>query len=68
MDPTTGDLLDSKLHIYELKTKKPPIRLYFKYNKETEEIYVFEYQMKTSEDKQNKKIGQIKKKAMDLES
>lgn len=63
-----GKLLDSKLHIYEIKSMNPPIRLYFKYKKETKEIYVFEYQMKTSKDKQNKKIGQIKKKAEDLES
>ena len=66
--PTAGKLLDPKLHIYEVKSKKPPIRMYFKYKQDTKEIYVFEYQIKTSEDKQDKKLGQIKKKAMDLES
>ena len=46
--PKAGDLLDSQLFIYEIKVKHPPIRLYFKHDKQTDEIYVFEFEMKTS--------------------
>ena len=52
-----GDLLDSQLFIYEIKNKHPPIRLYFKHNKQTDEIYVFEFEMKTSPEKQQSTIG-----------
>ncbi|MBR9690715.1 hypothetical protein GOV08_03445, partial [Candidatus Woesearchaeota archaeon] len=47
LGPSVGYLLDSKLFIYELKSKRPPLRLYFKHNVETDEIYVFEFEMKT---------------------
>jgi len=40
--------------------KSPPIRLYYKHNLLTNEIYVFEYGMKTSEGKQNKTIYKIR--------
>ncbi len=59
--PLAGELLDSKLHIYEIKNKRPPIRLYFKHNIKTDETYIFEYEMKTSEDKQKKTIDKIRK-------
>ncbi len=59
--PRAGKLLDSRLHIYEIKMKSPPIRLYYKYNLSTNEIYVFEYGMKTSEEKQNKVIEKIRR-------
>jgi len=61
LGPDAGKLLDSKLHIYEVKMKSPPIRLYYKYNLSNNEIYVFEYDMKTSEEKQNKVIERIRK-------
>jgi len=60
--PYAGELLDSKLFIYEVKNKHPPIRLYFKHKKETDEIYVFEFEMKTSEEKQQRTIEKIKDK------
>lgn len=60
LGPRAGKLLDSKLHIYEIKLKRPPIRLYYKYNIQTNEIYVFEYQMKTSSKKQNSLIRRLK--------
>ena len=63
-----GKMIDSQLHVYEVKNKNPPIRLYFKYNDETEEIYVFEFEMKTSEKKQKKTIQKIRHKVIDLES
>ena len=62
--PLAGDLLDSKLFIYELKNKHPPIRLYFKHNTTTDEIYVFEFEMKTSPVKQRKTINKLKKKIL----
>ena len=57
-----GNLLDSRLSLYEVKVIHPPIRLYYKHNKKTNEIYVFEYEMKTSKDKQQGTINKIKKK------
>jgi len=62
--PKAGELLDSKLHIYEIKNKKPPIRLYFSHNILTNDIKVFEYEMKTNEKKQNQTIGKIKYKVL----
>ncbi len=61
--PDAGKLLDSKLFIYEVKSKHPPIRLYFKHNLSTNEIYVFEYEAKTSEKEQQKTIDKIRIKA-----
>jgi mRNA-degrading endonuclease RelE of RelBE toxin-antitoxin system len=61
LGPRAGKLIDAQLHIYEIKVKSPPIRLYYKYNLQTNEIYVFEYEMKTSEGKQNKTIEKIRK-------
>ncbi|MBI2671734.1 hypothetical protein HYX16_02260 [Candidatus Woesearchaeota archaeon] len=61
--PNAGKLLDSHLFIYEIKNKHPPIRLYFKYKLMNNEIYVFEFEMKTSKKKQKKTISKIKFKA-----
>ena len=65
MGPNAGKLLDSKLFIYEVKSKHPPIRLYYKHNIPTNEIYVFEYEMKTSEGRQQNTIEKIKKKILE---
>ena len=59
--PRAGKLIDSQFHLYEIKLKSPPIRLYYRYNMGTNEIYVFEYEMKTSEKKQNKTIEKIRR-------
>ena len=64
--PRAGKLLDSQLHLYELKIKHPPIRIYFKPVKDSNEIYVFEYQMKTSEEKQQNIIRKIRFKILNL--
>jgi len=66
--PNAGELLDPHLSIYEVKIKHPPIRLYFKHNKLTNEIYVFEFEMKTSPEKQKATIIKIKRKAGELKS
>ena len=68
LGPIAGKLLDSQLFIYEIKNKRPLIRLYFKYNIKTNEIYVFEFQMKTSEEKQQKTIERIKFKTIRLKT
>ena len=59
--PDAGELLDPQLSLYEVKIKHPPIRLYFKHNKSTNEIYVFEFEMKTSPEKQKATIIKLKK-------
>jgi hypothetical protein len=58
--PMAGKLVDSQLHVYEMKSKNPPIRLYFKHKQDTNEIYVFEFEMKTSEKKQKETIGKLR--------
>ena len=49
----------------EVKNKHPPLRLYYKHRKETNEIYVFEFEMKTSSQKQKKTISRLKKTLME---
>ena len=63
--PDAGKLIDSKLFIYELKSMHPPIRLYFKHNLSTAEIYVFEFEMKTSKTEQQKTIDKIREKVLE---
>ncbi|MBU2503903.1 MAG: hypothetical protein KJ879_02520 [Nanoarchaeota archaeon] len=60
LGPRAGKLLDSQLHIYEIKLRHPPLRLYYKHNILTDEIYIFEYEMKTSEKKQKRTIEKIR--------
>lgn len=62
--PRAGNLVDSHLFIYEMKMKSPPIRLYYKHNKATDEIYLFKYEMKTSEREQQKTIEKIRRKIL----
>ncbi len=62
LGPDAGKILDSQLRIYEVKLKRPPIRLYYKHNIDTNEIYIFEYQMKTSDKKQKSLIKRLKEK------
>lgn len=60
--PNAGKILDSRFQIYEIKMKHPPIRLYYKYNFITREIYVFEFEMKTSDTKQQRTIDKIRRR------
>ena len=64
--PYGGELLDSQLSLYEVKIKNSPIRFYFKYNKSTNEVYVFEFEIKTSPEKQKATIIKIKRKVSGL--
>ena len=61
--PDAGKLLDSKLFLYEVKNKRPPLRLYFKPKKDTNKIFVFEFEMKTSGETQQKTISRLRQKA-----
>jgi len=63
LGPRAGKPLDLRLNIYEIKGKRPSIRLYFKHVKNTNQIYVFEYEMKTSATRQRKTIGKLKEKS-----
>ncbi len=54
-----GKCIDLPLHLYEMKCKQPPIRLYFKQISEME-ILLFEFELKTSEKKQNQTIGKLR--------
>ena len=62
LGPRAGDLIDSQLFLYEMKSKHPPLRLYYWHNKINDELYVFEYEMKTSSHKQEKTISKLKRK------
>ena len=57
-NPGRGKLLDSKLQIYEIRRKRPPIRLY--YMIEGDRAYVFEFEMKRSDKRQSSTIERIK--------
>ena len=57
-----GKLLDNKFFLYELKIKRPPIRLYFYISDKT--INIIAYGMKTSKKKQQQLIDKIKKKML----
>ena len=63
--PRAGKLVDSKLFIYEIKLKHPPLRVYYKHNKLTNEIYLFEYEMKTSPKKQKRTLTKLRRKALE---
>jgi hypothetical protein len=58
--PYAGELIDSRLLLYEVKSKHPPIRLYFKLK--GSQILVFEYEMKTSPEKQHDTINNLRRK------
>jgi len=60
--PLAGELLDPKLFLYEIKNMRPPIRLYYKHNKVNDEIYIFEFEMKTSTQKQKDTIKNLRNK------
>ena len=60
LGPRAGNLLDVSMGIYEIKAKRPPIRLYFQYKRGDNEIYIFEYQMKKSLKKQQNLIEKLR--------
>lgn len=62
LGPDAGKLIDAKMSIYEIKMKRPPLRLYFWYRLALQDIYIIEYQLKTSKDAQRKVIDNIKER------
>ncbi|MBI4150571.1 hypothetical protein HY492_00435 [Candidatus Woesearchaeota archaeon] len=62
LGPRAGELIDGQLGLYEMKSMHPPIRLYYRHVRETNELEVFEYEMKTSPKKQKKTIGILRHK------
>jgi len=60
--PYAGKLLDTQLFLYELKNMRPPLRLYYKHNIHTNELYILEFEMKHSQETQSTSISRIKKK------
>jgi len=62
--PLAGKLLDVSIWLYEMKNKHPPIRIYYKHKKETDEIYVLEYEMKTSEGKQKDTVNKLRRRLL----
>ncbi len=63
LGPRAGKLIDTQLFLYEIKLKHPPLRLYYKPVAQTGELYVFEYEMKTGENKQQRTIKKLQEKA-----
>lgn len=66
LGPNAGKLIDSKLFLYEIKSKNPPLRLYFKIINQKSQAYIFEFEMKYNNLNQNKTINKIKKKTNQL--
>lgn len=64
--PDAGKLIDFKLHIYDLKTKKPAIRIYYTYTSEKDEINVFEFHLKKGRGNQHRIISKIKNKIIKI--
>ncbi len=58
--PNAGKLLDNHTWLYEMKSKHPPLRLYFYHPKNTAKIVIFEIELKTSEKKQQNTINKWK--------
>lgn len=58
-----GKVLDSTFQLFEIKNMRQPIRLYFKIVEAKKEAHIFEYEMKTSPEKQQKTIQKLKEKS-----
>ena len=60
--PTAGNLLDSRLHLYELKQGSPSLRLYYRPREGTNKIDVFEYEIKKRKKQQNQTIAKLRQR------
>lgn len=58
--PDAGKLLDSALNLYEIKSKKPPLRLYFEIIFENNIAEIIDFEMKKSKNMQNYLIEKIR--------
>lgn len=59
--PQKSKLLDSKLNLYEIKNKRPPIRIYFKVLIKENTIEIIDFHNKKSKTQQQYLIEKIKK-------
>jgi len=64
LGPRAGQLLDSQ-GLYEVKSLRPPIRLYFRCREGSNEILVFEYGLKTSVAAQQRVIDRLRLRIRD---
>ncbi|MBI5553845.1 MAG: hypothetical protein HY917_03840 [Candidatus Diapherotrites archaeon] len=58
--PLAGKLLDPQLSLYEVKIMRPPLRIYYKIVEAVQEAHVFEYEVKTSQEKQDRTITRLR--------
>jgi mRNA-degrading endonuclease RelE of RelBE toxin-antitoxin system len=63
---TIGKMLNNQLMLFELKNKRPSIRLYYKIMANNIEIYILEYELKKNKKKQIITIERLKTKIRDL--
>ena len=59
LGPRAGNCLDVR-GLYEVKSIHPSIRLYFRHYDDSAEIFVFEYEMKTSVESQKRTIYRLR--------
>ncbi len=57
-----GNLLDSHIFLYEVKMKRPPLRVYYYPKMNSGEIVIMSYEMKTSQRQQQQTIDKLKEK------
>jgi len=60
--PHIGKLLDSRLHLFELKRGNPSLRVYYRPRLGTNKIDVFELEVKKSQKQQNSTIKRLRKR------
>lgn len=58
--PKSGKLLDPILHLYEVKSKKPPLRLYFQIIFEGNKAEIIDFEMKKSSENQKSLLKKIR--------
>ncbi len=59
--PDAGKLLDPVINLYEMKSKKPPLRLYFEVIFEGNKAEIIDFEMKKSKENQ-KLLNSLKRK------
>lgn len=57
--PSAGKLLDPVINLYEIKSKSPPLRLYFQIIFKRKNAEIIDFEMKKSKNKQNTLIKKL---------
>lgn len=60
-----GQLLDTEVWLYELKSKRPPIRLYYTASKTGNPVFLIGYELKKDSQQQQKTIVQLSARLRD---